>query len=123
MQSLIEQGLPKENLVHLNFMDERLPDLLQGEWNRIYEAYYGMYPHKRRAEKVVFLFDEMQDYPNWDLFIERMRRDENCDIYLTGSSSRLFSPGCCRPQQSTAPRSLASFVAQGYQPGGGFVLH
>lgn len=91
MQSLIEQGLPKENLVHLNFMDERLPDLLQGEWNRIYEAYYGMYPHKRRAEKVVFLFDEMQDYPNWELFIERMRRDENCDIYLTGSSSRLLS--------------------------------
>ena len=91
MQSLVEQGLPKENLVHLNFMDERLPELMHGEWNRIYEAYYSMYPHKRRTEKVVFLFDEMQDYPNWELFVERLRRDENCDIYLTGSSSRLLS--------------------------------
>lgn len=91
IQELRQQGVPAENIVYLNFMDDRLAALEGGNWNELYDAYFGMYPEKRQQEKVYFFFDEMQDYPRWQLFIERLRREENCDIYLTGSSSKLLS--------------------------------
>lgn len=91
IRELRQQGVPAENIVYLNFMDDRLAALEGGDWNALYDAYYGLYPDKRQKEKVYFFFDEMQDYPHWQLFVERLRREENCDIYLTGSSSKLLS--------------------------------
>lgn len=88
---LMKKGVPRENILWLNFMDDRLSVLMNGNWNNLYEAYYGLYPEKRRQEKVYIIFDEMQGYPQWELFIERMRREDNCDIFLTGSSSKLLS--------------------------------
>ena len=54
-------------------------------------VYFSIYPEKRRKEKVYFFFDEIQLYPNWELFVERLRREENCEIYITGSSARMLS--------------------------------
>ena len=88
---LRKKRVARENIVWLNFMDDRLAALEEGDWNDLYEAYYSLYPEKRRKEKVYFIFDEMQDYPGWQLFIERLRRDEKSEIYLTGSSSKLLS--------------------------------
>ena len=91
MEKLIQDGVPRENIVWLNFSDERLLPLHQGGWDTIHDAYYSTYPEKRRTEKVYFFFDEIQIYPHWELFVERLRRDENCEIYITGSSARMLS--------------------------------
>ncbi len=88
---LEEQGVPRENMVMINFADERLSELRTGKWNELYEAYYSMYPGKRLSETVYFCFDEIQTFQDWELFVERLRRDENCDIYLTGASAKLLS--------------------------------
>lgn len=88
---LLQAGVERENILWLNFMDDRMAVLLEGEWNDLYEAYYRLYPEKRHKEKVYIIFDEMQGYPNWELFIERLRREDQCEIYLTGSSSKLLS--------------------------------
>lgn len=88
---LASQGVPRENMVMINFADERLTELRSGNWNELYEAYYSLYPDKRHRETVYFCFDEIQMFPDWELFVERLRRDENCEIYLTGSSAKLLS--------------------------------
>lgn len=97
IQELRQQGVPAENIVYLNFMDDRLAALEGGNWNELYDAYFGMYPEKRQQEKVYFFFDEMQDYPRWQLFIERLRREENCDI-----TSPAPPPNCCQKKLPAA---------------------
>ncbi len=91
MERLVQNGVSRENIVWINFSDERLLALHQGGWDTIHNAYYSTFPEKRRKEKVYFFFDEIQIYPNWELFVERLRRDENSEIYITGSSARMLS--------------------------------
>lgn len=91
MNTLIRSGVPRENIVWINFSDERFLELHQGGWDSIHTAYYSTYPQKRHSEKVYFFFDEIQLYPNWELFVERLRREENCSIYITGSSAKMLS--------------------------------
>ncbi len=91
MKKLMDDGVNRENMVWINFADDRLFPLRTEGLGCIHDAYYGMYPEKRQKEKVYFFFDEIQEFPQWELFIERLRRDENCDIYITGSSARLLS--------------------------------
>lgn len=38
-----------------------------------------------------FFFDEVQNIPNWESFIDRLMRSEKCEVYLTGSSARMLS--------------------------------
>ncbi len=90
-QALAERGIPRENMLMLNFADERLANMGNEGWNELYETYYSMYPQKRRKEKVYFCFDEIQMHPHWELFVERLRREENCEIYITGSSAAMLS--------------------------------
>ena len=89
--ALEERGVPRENILMLNFADERLAGMGTEGWNELYEAYYSMYPEKRGKEKVYFCFDEIQMHPHWELFVERLRREENCEIYITGSSAAMLS--------------------------------
>lgn len=91
MAGLVAQGISRENIVWLNFSDDRFLPLHQGGWDTIHSVYYSMYPEKRKSEKVYFFFDEIQTYANWELFVERLRREENCEIYITGSSARMLS--------------------------------
>lgn len=91
MAWLVTQGVPRENIVWLNFSDDRFLPLSYGGWDTIHSAYYSMFPEKRLKEKAYFFFDEIQLYPNWELFVERLRREENVEIYITGSSARMLS--------------------------------
>ena len=55
------------------------------------EAYYALYPKKKGAEKIYCFFDEIQEVQNWEPFIDRLIRTENCEVYLSGSSSKMLS--------------------------------
>ena len=91
MQELVDGGVPRENMVHLNFSDERLFPALETGVIPVDEAYYQLYPEKKYKEKVYFFFDEIQLFSRWSLFIDRLMREENCEVYLTGSSAKLLS--------------------------------
>lgn len=41
--------------------------------------------------KIYLLFDEIQLVSNWEKSINAYRIDLNCDIYITGSNSKLLS--------------------------------
>ena len=91
IQRLLDSGVPRENLLYLNFFDDRLHALRQDRLGLITEAYYSIYPEKKNTETVYCFFDEIQAVPGWEPFIDRLMRTEKCEVYLTGSSARMLS--------------------------------
>jgi predicted AAA+ superfamily ATPase len=91
IQRLLNGGVPRQNILYLNFFDDRLHNLRQDNLGLIAEAYYSIYPEKKNTEVVYCFFDEIQAVPGWEPFVDRMMRTEKCEMYLTGSSARMLS--------------------------------
>jgi len=91
MQRLTEQGVPRQNLIYLNFFDDRLHALRSETLGLISEAYYSLYPEKKDSERVFFFFDEVQCVQGWEAYVDRLMRTENCEVYLSGSSAQMLS--------------------------------
>jgi predicted AAA+ superfamily ATPase len=91
IRRLQDGGVPRQNILYLNFFDDRLHNLRQDNLGLIAEAYYSIYPEKKNTETVYCFFDEIQAAPGWEPFIERLMRTEKCEVYLTGSSARMLS--------------------------------
>jgi hypothetical protein len=91
IQRLLDSGVPRQNILYLNFFDDRLHNLRSDNLGLIAEAYYSMYPEKKHSETVYCFFDEIQAAEGWEPFIDRMMRTDKCEVYLTGSSARMLS--------------------------------
>lgn len=91
MQQLLDEGVSRENILCLNFFDDRLHKLQHEGLGLILEAYYSLYPEKKNTERLYCFFDEIQAIPNWEPFVDRLIRTENCQVYITGSSARMLS--------------------------------
>ncbi len=88
---LVDEGVSRQNLVHVNFFDDRLYPLRQAGCAPVLEAVWQLYPEKKDREKMYFFFDEIQAVPGWEAFVERLLRTEKCEVFLTGSSAHLLS--------------------------------
>lgn len=91
MQRLQDTGVPRQNILYLNFFDDRLHNLRHDGLGVILEAYFSLYPEKKNAEKVYCFFDEIQVVPGWEPFVDRLMRTEKCEVYITGSSAQMLS--------------------------------
>lgn len=91
INKLHESGISRQNILYLNFFDDRLHSLQHGNLGVILEAYFSLYPEKKSAEKVYCFFDEIQVIPGWESFVDRLMRTELSEVYLTGSSSQMLS--------------------------------
>ncbi len=93
MYSLIQRlrsQYPTENIVYINFEDDRLFPLELKDLNLLLEGFFELYPAKKK-EHVYFFFDEIQNILNWEKFIRRIYDSENCSLFITGSSSKLLA--------------------------------
>jgi len=91
MLKLLDSGVARQNILYLNFFDDRLRALRHDNLGVILEAYFTLYPEKKNTEKIYCFFDEIQDIPGWEPFVDRVMRTENCEVYITGSSARMLS--------------------------------
>ena len=91
IQRLLDDGIPRENILYLNFFDDRLYNLRPGSLGLITEAYYSLFPEKKNTETVYCFFDEIQAFTGWEPFVDRLMRTEQCEVYITGSSSQMLS--------------------------------
>ena len=91
IQRLLDSGVPRQNILHLNLFDDRLHCLQQDGLGLITNAYYSLYPEKKNTEMVYYFLDEIQAVPGWEPFVDRLMRTEQCEVYLTGSSARMLS--------------------------------
>ncbi len=86
----LREDTDRENIIYINFEDDRLFPIVLEDLDQLIEAYYELYPAKR-DEKVYFFLDEIQNIPNWELFVRRIHDTLNIALYITGSSSKLLS--------------------------------
>ncbi|NQU82328.1 MAG: ATP-binding protein [Parcubacteria group bacterium] len=80
------QLLRKQNFGYVNFDDERLSILKPQDLNLLLEAIYTTTDKK---PKFIF-FDEIQNAPKWELFINRLNR-QGFNIIVTGSNAELLN--------------------------------
>jgi predicted AAA+ superfamily ATPase len=91
MQRLLDRGVPRENMLFLNFFDDRLHNLQQVGLGVILEAYFALFPEKKNTETIYCFFDEIQAVSGWEPFVDRLMRSEKCEVFITGSSARMLS--------------------------------
>jgi predicted AAA+ superfamily ATPase len=84
----LRQTVPREQIVYLNFEDERL-DLATHELDLIVQAYRELYPALDLAQ-CYFFFDEIQNIPRWELFVRRLDDSVSRHLFITGSNSKLL---------------------------------
>lgn len=80
----------KDKIIYINFEDERLLPIKKEELNLILDSYYELFP-ENAGKKLYLFFDEIQKVPYWQLFMRRLHEQENVEICITGSSSKLLS--------------------------------
>ncbi|MCP4148488.1 MAG: ATP-binding protein [bacterium] len=85
----LKKTLDKRNILYINFEDDRLYPLELSDLNLLIETYYELFPMKKK-EKVFLFLDEIQNVPNWELFVRRIQDTENCRLFITGSSAKLL---------------------------------
>jgi predicted AAA+ superfamily ATPase len=90
MRHLLAQGIPKEQLLYLNFEDERLLPFSATDFHLIFETYFQKFPAFKHQQCYLFL-DEVQRIEGWDMFVRRVLDTEQLSVYVTGSSSKLLS--------------------------------
>lgn len=113
---LIGAGVPRQNILYLNFFDDRLRSLEREGLGLITEAYYSLFPEKKNTETVYCFFDEIQAVERWEPFVDRLMRTEKCEVYLTGSSAHMLSREIATQMRGRAlswevfPFSFAEFL-------------
>lgn len=90
IEKLLAKGIAKNQILYVNFDDDRLYPLKLSDLDDLLERYYELFPDNKNKIKYFFL-DEIQNIENWELFVRRLNDKENIKIYLTGSSSKLLS--------------------------------
>jgi len=89
ISNLIEQGIPRERIIYINYDDPRLLPFSAKDIELILEAYQELHPEYREETNYIFL-DEIQNVKDWEIGIRRLYDTRRFRIFLTGSSSKLL---------------------------------
>jgi uncharacterized protein len=103
---LIEEGIDKNQILYLNFEDDRLRTFDHGSLAKLVEAFYSLYPENHEKRCYLFL-DEIQNVEEWPQVVRRFHDTKNVEIFLTGSSAKLLSKEIAT---SLRGRSLATEI-------------
>ncbi len=89
INELIKSGVKKEQILFLNFEDERLK-LNTENLDQIIQAYTELFP-ETNLKNTYFFFDEIQNVSGWEKFVRRVFDTKSRHIFITGSNSKLLS--------------------------------
>lgn len=84
---LIERGIKQENIILYNFESKKYDQLKKGDM--LYENIIEF--SNKIAGRLYLLFDEIQMVEGWEKVISSFKVDIDCDIFITGSNSKLLS--------------------------------
>jgi len=85
IQQLVAQGHSLEEVLFVNFEDERITDIQKEDLHLILESYRELFAH----QPIIFL-DEIQNVEGWEHFARRLA-DEKYRVYITGSNAHMLS--------------------------------
>ena len=84
-RKLVEQGAGWEQIVYIDFEDERLSDMTAADLNDILAVQCEL-----STSRGYFFFDEIQNVKGWEKFARRMA-DSGERVYITGSNAHMLS--------------------------------
>ena len=87
IEELKLKGVSQENIFYIPFESAYYDEI--NDYKDLNEFIFNK--TKNIKGKVYLLFDEIQLVNNWEKSVNAYRIDLNCDIYITGSNSKLFS--------------------------------
>ena len=85
MQQLLAQGVQWDEMLYINFEDERLTGMKAEDLNLLLEVHLEMY-----GKKPLLFLDEVQNVSGWEKFARRMA-DTKHRVYITGSNAKMLS--------------------------------
>lgn len=86
-EELKNNGVPKANIISINFEDMRYASLLTAK--ALHDEI--IMRAQNISGKVYLFFDEIQEVADWEKCINSFRVELDCDIYITGSNAKLLS--------------------------------
>ncbi len=90
MRDIVAAGYDASSILYFNFEDERLKPYTAGLLADVVDTFFAMRPQAKRDGCFLF-FDEIQEVPDWGLFLRRLIDSTDATIYVTGSSSKMLS--------------------------------
>ena len=82
---LMRRHLAADAFYFLRFDDERLLNFTVEDFNLLYECFIEL-----QGERAIFFFDEIQNIPDWERFVNRMY-EQGKQFILTGFNANLLS--------------------------------
>jgi len=91
MKETLRSGVPKKNILYINFEDDRLSSFKLEDFQLLLDTYFELYPENAHSKDLFFYFDEIQNINGWDKFIRRLIDKEKMQLFITGSSAKSLS--------------------------------
>ncbi len=85
VRDLISSGVEWNQIIYINFEDERLAEFNMQDFNDIV-----LVKNEMTDKKGYYFFDEIQNIEGWEKFARRMA-DQKEFVYITGSNARMLS--------------------------------
>ena len=87
----LKKLVPADNILYLNFEDERLYPLKGDELSELWDVYLELFSVDL-SKPIYFFVDEIQNAENWSKWARRItEQNRNLKLIITGSSSKLLS--------------------------------
>lgn len=83
-----ERNIKRENLLFLNFEDERFINFTHHDFDKVLQIYKEI---EAPEGKTYLFFDEIQNIEGWERWVNRLYEFEDCKIFITGSNASLVS--------------------------------
>ena len=83
----LKKEIQEENIIYISLEDLKYINITTN--NQLYDIIKD--ETKNLEGKIYFFFDEIQQIENWEKLINGLRVSYDCDIYITGSNSKLLS--------------------------------
>lgn len=90
INKLLAAEIAKEQILFINFEDERLLPMTAKEMGKLIDEFYTLYPENHDRCCYIFL-DEVHNVTDWSLVVRRYFDSKNVQLYLSGSSAKLLS--------------------------------
>ncbi|MCD8183506.1 MAG: ATP-binding protein [Bacteroides sp.] len=85
IQQLIRNGHSMEEMLYINFDDERLRQMTADDFDLILQAYASLFDFRP-----ILFFDEIQNIEGWENFARRVA-NQKYQVYITGSNAKMLS--------------------------------
>lgn len=90
LQQLLATGHGWNDMLYINFEDERLASFTVSDFNSILECHAELSTSSEKKAPPMLFLDEIQNIDGWEKFARRMA-DSKHAVYITGSNAKMLS--------------------------------